>query len=168
MRRLKEISLQADEFTSDKEIEALLISADSDKRLLATFTKRKKIETNNGPRGQHFGAAKEMIDDADSDCTWQAFIIIGEFLRSKPYDCWEIILEYGDSGNPDTRAVVATVLLEHFFEQNPDLFDEIFITLKQYVLDGHRNLLHTIRLCRSGWGGEINKIKIDKFSETQT
>jgi len=159
--------LRADGFTSAKQIEVLLASADSDKRLLAAFIIRRKIETSDGPMEQYFEAVKEMIDDADSDCKWQAFIIIGEFLRSKPYDCWQIILEYGDSSNPDTRAAVATVLLEHFFEQNPDLFDEIFIALKRHVLDGHRNLLHTIRLCQTGWGGEINKMKMAQLLESQ-
>ena len=45
MTRLKEISLRADGFTSAKEIESMLASADGDDRLLAAFTIRKKIET---------------------------------------------------------------------------------------------------------------------------
>lgn len=57
--------------------------------------------------------------------------------------------------------------LSIFFEQNPDLFDEIFIALKRHVLDGHRNLLHTIRLCQTGWGGEINKMKMAQLLESQ-
>jgi hypothetical protein len=161
--RLTEISLQADELTSDKEIKALLESPDSDNRLLAAFIIRKKIENIDSPSEQYFDIAKEMINDADSDCKWQAFIIIGNFLRLKPNDCWQIILEYGDSGNPDTRAAVATLLLEHYFEQNPSLFAEKFNALEQYITNGHRNLLNTINLCRSSWGGEINKTKIARF-----
>lgn len=98
---------------------------------------------------------------------WQSFIIIGHFIEAKPEECWQMIIGLGNSNDEDTRTVVATVLLEYYFEKTPNLFDAKFREYKQLVKAEHKNLLRTLSLCTSAWGSETNQAKVNRFLEKQ-
>ena len=165
--RLKSLISQVDLSFSDGTINQWLHSKETDKKLLALLTIRKKVENNLAAAVTYFDTTKEFLTDYDNDCKWQSFIIVGYFMESKPEECWDIIIKFGDSDEGDTRAAVATVLLEHYFEKNPKLFDAKFRQYKQLVKSGHKNLLQTLSICKSDWGGETNHIKVDRFLENQ-
>jgi hypothetical protein len=148
-------------------IHDLIFSADDDKKLLALLTIRKKLENNASRDFSYFTLSKEFLSSTDNDCKWQSFIIIGVFMETRPDDCWQIIINHGDSNDQDTRAAVATILLEHYFETNPQLFDERFRELKRLIRDGHNNLLRTLKMYKSNWGGDNNLSKVNQFLETQ-
>jgi len=161
--RISKAKQKVDVATSDEELEAKLLSKDPNDRLVAILTLRKKIELSPSLSTPMFEAAKKYLTDSDSDCKWQAFISVSNFMATKPDECWEIIKTFGNSEDQDTRAAVATVLLEHYFEINPHLFDEKFRDYKSKIADGHRNLLATLKLCRSEWGNDLNNLKVQRF-----
>jgi hypothetical protein len=163
--RLKRLTSQVDASVSDNTVNQWLYSKERDKKLLALLTIRQKVEDCFIPAPIYFETAKEFLTDNDNDCKWQSFIIVGEFVESKPNECWEIITKLGDSNNDDTRAAVATVLLEHYFEKNPKLFDTKFREYKRLVKEGHKNLLRTLSICRSDWGSDTNHSKVDRYLE---
>jgi hypothetical protein len=165
--RLKRLISQADVSLSDNTINQWLHSKESDKKLLALLTIRKRVENDFIPTPAYFDTAKQFLTDDDNDCKWQSFIIVGHFMESKPEECWEIITKFGNSDEGDTRTAVATVLLEHYFERNPQLFDTKFRQYKQLVKARHKNLLQTLSICKSDWGGETNHINVDRFLENQ-
>jgi hypothetical protein len=165
--RLKRLISQVDVSLSDDDIKQWLHSKECDKKLLALLTIRKRVENDFIPAPLYFDIAKQFLTDDDNDCKWQSFIIVGYFMETKPEECWEIITKLGDSNNEDTRAAVATVLLEHYFEKNPQLFDTRFREYTQVIKLGHKNLLETLSVCRSDWGGENNHIEVDRFLENQ-
>lgn len=165
--RLKKLITQVDPSASDDIIYELLRSKDNDKKLVALLTIREKVENNTIPASSYFDTAKEFLSDHDNECKWQSFIIVGYFMETKPDGCWQIIIKLGDSDNEDTRAVVATVLLEHYFERNPQLFNSKFREYRQLVKAGHKNLLRTLSMCQSDWGSETNHAKVGRFLENQ-
>jgi hypothetical protein len=124
-----------------------LSSPDSDARLRALLHIRQTIESG-GQQNELFELAKNHITDSDNDCRWQSIIIIGQFLDIRQQDIWEIILRFGSSNDSDMRTAIATILLEHFFEHNPDSFDKRFMDLKEEIHKGNKNLLDTLSLCR--------------------
>lgn len=124
-----------------------LSSSDSDTRLSALLHIRRSIESS-GQQNELFELAKIHITDSDNDCRWQSIIIIGQFLDNRQQDIWEIILHFGSSNDSDMRTAIATILLEHIFEHNPDSFEKRFKDLKEEIQKGNKNLLDTFSLCR--------------------
>jgi hypothetical protein len=142
--RLKTLISLVDTSISDNSIEQWLYSKEDDKKLLALLTIREKVENDFIRVPSYFDTAKQFLTDNDNDCKWQSFIIISHFMEVMPEECWQIITKLGNSDNEDTRAAVATILLEHYFEKNPHLFDEKFREYKQLVKAGQKNLLRTL------------------------
>jgi hypothetical protein len=165
--RVKKLTSQVDTSLSGETINQWLYSEDKGKKILALLAIRKKLERDFIPDPSYFDTAKEFLTDNDNDCKWQSFIIVAHFMETKSDECWEIITDLGNSDNEDTRAAVATVLLEHYFEKNPQLFDLKFREYKQLVKTGCKNLLKTLSMCKSDWGGETNHIKVERFIENQ-
>ena len=165
--RLKKLISQIDASVSDDSIIEMLNSIDSDMRLQGLIAIRKKVESDSIPDFSNFEKLKRLLSDSDNDCKWQAFIVIGSFMETKPAECWQLITEFGDSSDEDTRTAVATVLLEHYFEVNPQLFDSKFKDYKRLVNSGRKNLLWTMSMCKSDWGSENNRIKVDRFLKNQ-
>lgn len=101
------------------DISKLLESAESDDRLHGLVSMRRWIQ-EQGIREEFFGLAEPLIRDPNNHCRWQALILIGEFIESKPDRVWAVIEEYAQSHDEDMRMAVATVLLEHLREQHPE------------------------------------------------
>lgn len=163
--RLNKLLLQVDVSVPDDTILQWLQSTVGDRRLMALLTIRKKVEAEFLPPDSYYNIAVAHLIDNDNDCRWQAFIIAARYMETKPEECWELIIKHGNSNDQDTRAAVATILLEHYFEKNPGLFDIKFRNYKQLIKSGQNNLLKTLSICYSDWGGESNQIKVNRFIE---
>ncbi|MBX7152960.1 hypothetical protein K1X84_15135 [bacterium] len=112
-----------------------------------------------------FLIARKLIDDVDNDCRWQSIIIVGEFIQVKRNEIWEIILQYGNSVDDDTRTAIATVLLEHFLEIYENDLDSILEELIEHSRSGEMNLLRTLSIC---WPdiSSAGKQKIEQICKT--
>jgi hypothetical protein len=162
MDRLRIAISKIDSSLSDEILNQWLLE-NNEKRLLALLTIRKKLESASIDNPHYFETAKRFLNDPDNDCKWQSFIIIGNFMQPRPNECWQLIVEFGNSDDEDTRTAVATILLEHYFEENPHLFKTKFKELEQRVkLKGH-NLFKTLTYCRSKWGSEDNNLTVENF-----
>lgn len=128
-------------------IKSKLCSTDREERLCALLHIRHLIN-HDRIISDLFELAVRHIEDIDSDCRWQAIIIIGEFLNTRQEDIWKIIITFGSSDNGDIRTAIATVLLEHFFEENSNLFDIKFETISHEISKGNKNLINTLSICR--------------------
>jgi len=147
--RLKQILSDAEsiDIYDISTIKNTLDSTNADDRLKALLLARRFLKQNEMEYALYDLAVK-MIEDEDNDCRWQSIIIIGEFIATpKMENIWEIIMTYGNSNDQDMRSAIATVLLEHYFEQNPDQFENKFKMLKQEIKKGKTNLRDTLSLC---------------------
>lgn len=165
--RLRQVTLQVDLTVNENILNQGLVSKGNDKRLLALLTIKQKVEieveASTIPSSRFYNIAQKYLKEQDKDCKWQAFITIGFFIETKPEECWQLIIEFGNSKDNDTRVAVATVLLEHYFEQNSYLFDVKFRELKRKIKDGNKNLLKTLSYCRPEWGSDANYNVVDRF-----
>ena len=98
-------------------LRAMTASANADRRLLAIMLMQK--QTSHRKIEPYLTIGREMIEDADNDCRWQALILVGEYIQTKPKLVWETVKRYGISDDDDLRAGVACVLLEHLMEHHP-------------------------------------------------
>lgn len=157
--------VESSDFLDIELIKSKLFSTNKDERLRGLLHIRHLID-NDRETNDLFDFAVRHIEDKDSDCRWQATIIIGEFLNTRQEEIWNIIITYGSSDNRDIRTAIATVLLEHFFEENSNLFDTKFETIRQEISKGNKNLLYTLSMCRfdlpdNSQIEQINKLLID-------
>jgi len=84
-------------------------------------------------------------------------------MEMMPNEIWQLIIEFGNDIDADTRAAVATILLEHYFELHPVLFKERFQELKKEISFGKKNLLDTLKLCYPNWGSDQNKMIVERY-----
>lgn len=64
-----------------------------------------------------------LLSDGDSDCRWQAAIVIGLHIETRAEEVWQITAAAGCSEDADVRAAVATCLLEHLIEHDRRYLD---------------------------------------------
>jgi hypothetical protein len=124
-------------------IAALVSHADARQRLFGLALMRREI-ARGAPATDFLPLARDLVEDPDSDCRWQALIVIGESLAIQPEEVWRVVLTYGDSEDSDLRAGVATVLLEHLLE---DWFDDYFPKLRGELLRGSARFAETVATC---------------------
>src|SRR4030095_14183437 len=86
-----------------------------DRRLLALVRIRRQIERYGLRRG-YFSLVEPLTLDPDSNCRWQATIVIGEFIESQPDEVWRVARALAQSRKADIRMAASTVLLEHLLE----------------------------------------------------
>ena len=60
------------------------------------------------------------MQERDSHCRWQATIVVGQFIQTKPNLVWPVAFELAKSPNPDIRMASSTVLLEHLLQYHPE------------------------------------------------
>ncbi|MBI1225424.1 MAG: hypothetical protein GC192_09330 [Bacteroidetes bacterium] len=149
-KRLKEIykNVSANLNLYDLEkIHGLLSSKMSEKRLEGLYAVR-LIELFQDVT--IFEKAKTIIEDKNNDCRWQALIVCSEFMERFSDEVWDIILNYGNSEDDDMRSAIATVLLEHYFENNLELKLHKLEDLERKVTyDEYANLKKTLSMCWS-------------------
>lgn len=164
MNRFSEIWEKSDSevLMSIAGIKALLKSPDYAERLRSLFHMR-RVLNESGLNDHIFRLAQGTINDPNNDCRWQSLIIIGSFIEKEPYEIWKIILKYGSSTDEDMQTAISTLLLEHFFEVHPQLFENLFPEITRVVIQGNKNLLNCLSLCRSDFGSKLNKRVVDKF-----
>lgn len=163
--RLSNIGNKASSSASTQEVEGLLRSELSDERLQGLLSTRHRVEEQGELSENNFRAGLNLLDDSDNDCKWQAFIIVSRYISIQPEKCWEIIVDFGSRNDEDTQAAVATLLLEHYFEQLPQLFPIKFQELRQLIDMENSNLMATLKSCWSNWGNEENKATVEKYLE---
>jgi hypothetical protein len=96
-----------------------------DRRLLALVRIRRQIERDGVRRG-YFSLVEPLTLDPDSNCRWQATIIIGEFIETHPDKVWRVARALGRSAKADIRMAASTVLLEHLLERYPSRMGSLF------------------------------------------
>jgi len=107
------------------ELKHELQSSVRDKRLLALVRIRQQIE-RSGLRTGYFSLAEPLTLDPDSTCRWQATIVIGEFIETRPDKVWRVARELGQSTKPDIRMAASTLLLEHLLQYYPARMGALF------------------------------------------
>lgn len=102
-----------------QEIPPLLASSSSDERLLCVLAIRLALEHDNlDPCPEIVELVRPVVADADTDCRWQAAIVVGLHLEEFPETVWSVIKDFGVSTDEDIRAAVACALLEHLLEED--------------------------------------------------
>ena len=122
-------------------------SRDAHERLLALVLARRRIKLGESPTA-YFELARNLIRDPDNNCRWQAVVVVGESLDTKPEAVWEVVKEFGDDPDEDVRAAIATCLLEHLLERD---FDRYFPRIRQEILNGRSLMIDTLG---SSWFGD--------------
>lgn len=84
------------------------------------------------------------LSSSDEKTRWAAAQAAGELIAQTPWDVWRLVLRHGISKNEDTRAAVATCMLEHLLE---DHFDTFFPLLETQIRNGNYLLGDTLRRC---------------------
>ena len=77
-------------------------------------------------------ALDKMFRTGDGKQPWTAAIKLGDFVESDPHTAWPFVIKWGCAKNEDTRAAVATCLLEHVLEYH---FEEFFPKVKELALE---------------------------------
>lgn len=141
-----------------RQLRRLLSSKSRDSRLLALARIRKQIE-KSGLRQGYFNLAQPLTLDSDSNCRWQATIIIGEFIEDDPERVWRVARQLAMSPKADVRAAAATVLLEHLLQYHPK---KMIPRFTQELRAGDRRFADAVSSCwnfGSGWSEpEIEKL----------
>ena len=125
-------------------IKAMLAGRSHPRHLLAFRLMLRQLR--RGQPAAYFDLARPFVDDGQRDCRWQALVVCGEFIATRPEDVWALAAEHGDAPDEDLRTGVATVLLEHLLELD---FERYFPRVASAVRGGATGLAHTLRLC---WG----------------
>jgi len=125
------------------ELRQMCKSPSAETRLLALLLMRGEMGDGD-PIDEYFDSARDLIEDENNNCRWQALIVIGYFIDSRPDDVWRIIEQYGVSDDDDMRAGVACVLLEHVLESH---FEQFFPALREIILAGSAQMTDTLMLC---------------------
>lgn len=141
-----------------------LTSSENDIRLSTLYNLREEI-AKNGLTDEIFELALNQISDSDNECRWQAIIIIGEFLKSKQAEIWKVIMTYGSSTDDDMRMAIACILLEHYFEENIDLFENKISEMTFEISNGNKNLKKTLSYCNFSFDDKKHIEQIDKLLE---
>jgi hypothetical protein len=100
----------------------------------------------------------KQLASKDGRTNWQAAIALGEFCESNPNLIWPLVLKWGSCDFEDTRAAIATCVLEHILEYH---FADYFPLVKEEVLKDNRNFADTFSQC-SKFGQSLEK-KFEKL-----
>ena len=84
------------------------------------------------------------LDSGVESMRWAAAAAAGELVASRPWDVWRLVLRHGASEDEDTRAAVATCMLEHLLESH---FDTFFPLIENHIRSGGILLGDTLRRC---------------------
>lgn len=125
-------------------IKTLLAGRSHPRHLLAFRLMLRQLR--RGQPSAYFDLARPFVDERSRDCRWQALLVCGEFIATRPEDVWALVAEHGDTRDEDLRTGVATVLLEHLLEHD---FERWFPQVAAAVRGGATGLAQTLRLC---WG----------------
>jgi hypothetical protein len=145
-RALEEADRRA-EWCSIEQIFQLGKSPDARERLLALAIARRRMELGDPP-ATYFQFARDLIDDPDNNCRWQAVIVVGESIDADPDAVWDVVNQFGDHADADMRMAIATCLLEHLLDKD---FDSYFPKVRREILNGRSLMIDTLR---SSWFGE--------------
>lgn len=138
-----------------RQLRTLLGSKSRDTRLSALARIRKQIQ-NSGLRQGYFHLARPLTLDSDSDCRWQATIIIGEFIEDDPERVWRVARELAMSPKADVRTAAATVLLEHLLQYHPK---KMITRFRQELRGGDKRFADALDSCWN-FGSGANEQKI--------
>ncbi len=125
-------------------IKAMLAGRSHARHLLAFRLMLRQLR--GGQPSIYFDLARPFVDEDSRDCRWQALVVCGEYIATRPGDVWALVAEHGPAQDEDLRTGVATVLLEHLLEHD---FERYFPRVASAVRRGATGLAHTLRLC---WG----------------
>jgi len=141
-----------------RDLRSELQGAVRDRRLLALVRVRQQIE-RNGLRNGYFSLVEPLTFDPDSNCRWQATLVIGEFIETQPDKVWKVARELGRSAKADIRMAAATVLLEHLLEHYPSRMGSLF---EKELKLGDRSLASAISFCANFGKTSVAKKQIQR------
>lgn len=118
-------------------------SRSSGRRLLALMVMRREMD-RRGPISGYSQIASRLVSDRNNACRWQALIVIGEFVKTRPEVVWRIVATYGSSLDADLRMGIACVLLEHLLDHH---FRSYLPVVRERVLAGDRDFANTLSSC---------------------
>ena len=125
------------------ELSALAASKESGDRLFALALMWKQIKKGDDPSG-YYDLARSLVGDADNNCRWQALVVIGELIESRPQDVWDVVAKHGDSKDADMRTAIACVLLEHLLDFD---FETYFGKVRDEIHKGRYRFIDTLEGC---------------------
>jgi len=74
---------------------------------------------------------------------WAAVGALNKFIRWRPQQVWLVIRRWGQSDDPDTRAAIATCLLEHLLQYH----FQTYIDRVDRLARSDPNFAHTVSFC---------------------
>ncbi len=101
------------------------------------------------------------LSSNDGRTNWQAAIALGEFCESNPKLIWPLVLKWGSCDFEDTRAAIATCVLEHILEYH---FDDYFQLIREEILKENKNFADTFSGC-SKFGQSLEPENDRKFEK---
>ena len=107
----------------------------------------------------YLAIAKSLVADRDNNCRWQALIVIGDFVNTKPDAVWTVVKRYGDSTNADLRMGVAVCLLEHLLEHRRAHYERLVF---REIAAGRHRFADALGSCRDLDPGSAAKRRRDK------
>jgi len=106
-----------DRYCKVAELERMIRSRSAPRRLLALLIMNVQSVARRKPKS-YLRLARQMIEDSDNTCRWQALSVVAQFIEDRPDEVWEVVKEYGDHEDEDMRMGVACVVLEHLLEHH--------------------------------------------------
>ncbi len=148
----------------ESRLKRLCRSRAAEDRLVGLLIIRRQIE-HYGIRDGYLPLARSLVADADSDCRWQALMVVGDFAERHASAVWPVVLEHGASDDEDMRSGVATVLLEPILKHH---YEEYFPVLKAAIEAGDDHLTDTLRRCWLFGGAKRHSREVDRLLQSVT
>ena len=92
------------------------------------------------------------LSSPDESTRWQAAIALGGFSETDPEAIWPLVEKWGSSANEDTRAAIATCVLEHILDA---WFVSFFERAERLIREG--NVAFADTFCRCSQFGEARE-----------
>ncbi len=144
---------------AESRLKRLCGSRIAEDRLAALLIVRRQIE-QYGIRDRYLPLARSLVADPDSQCRWQALMVVGLFAERHASAVWPVVLELGASEDQDMRSAVATMVLEPILKHH---YEQYFPVLQAAVEAGDAHLTDTLRRCWLFGGLKQHSREVDRL-----
>src|SRR6185369_15327244 len=87
---------------------------------------------------------RQLVSDSEND-RWAGAADLGEYAFARPEQAWPLVVEFGSSSVEDTRAAIATCVLEHILEHHFDTYFPLLVS--EIEQRNNHSLADTLSFC---------------------